>query len=133
MWYKDSRNRKVVRMSLSIKVVESRPRVFTITLVGKLDTTTYAALEQKIQYLMKEGEAKVLTLNLAGLEFISSMGIRVIFKAIQDMNKAGGSLYMAEIPPHISKALEIIDALPSMKIFSSMQEMDAYLAKMQQH
>ena len=118
-------------MALTIKVMENKPRVFVVTLAGSLDSTTYPALETKIAYLLAEGEAKVLTLDLAALEFISSMGIRVIFKAKKDLARIGGSLCLARIPPPIQKALEIIDALPSMQIFSSIQEMDAYLAKMQ--
>ena len=118
-------------MALTIKVVENKPRIFVVSLTGKLDGTTYAELERKIDYLMAEGGAKVITLDMAGLEFISSMGIRVIFKAKKDLARSGGAFFMARIPPPIVKALEIIDALPSMQIFSSIQEMDAYLAKMQ--
>lgn len=119
-------------MALTIKVEENKPRVFVISLAGSLDSATYSALEKKIEYLMSEGEAKVLTLDLGALEFISSMGIRVVFKAKKDLARVGGSLFLARIPPPIQKALEIIAALPSMQIFSSIQEMDAYLAKMQQ-
>jgi len=118
-------------MALTVKVVESKPMVFVVALAGMLDSTTYSALEKKIDYLIAEGGAKVLTLDLAELEFISSMGIRVIFKAKKDLARTGGSLFLARIPPPIQKALEIIEALPSMKIFASIQEMDAYLAKMQ--
>ena len=118
-------------MALTIKVVESKPMVFVVSLAGSLDSTTYSTLEKKIDYLLAEGGAKVLTLDLAALEFISSMGIRVVFKAKKDLARKGGSFFLARIPPPIQKALEIIDALPSMKIFSSIQEMDAYLAKMQ--
>ena len=93
--------------------------------------TTYPLLETKIAYLLAEGEAKILTLDVAGLTFISSMGIRVIFKAQKDLARAGGYLCLARIPAPIQKALEIVEALPSMQIFSSVEEMDAYLAKMQ--
>lgn len=118
-------------MSLTMKVVENKPRIFVVSLAGKLDGNTFADLEKKIDYLLKDGGAKVLTLDLAALEFISSMGIRVIFKAKKDLARIGGSLFLARIPAPIVKVLEIIDALPSMQIFSSIQEMDAYLAKMQ--
>ena len=118
-------------MALTVKVVENKPRVFVVALAGSLDSTTYAALEKKIDYLLAEGEAKVLTLDLADLTFISSMGIRIIFKARKDLARVGGSLCLARIPPPVQKALEIVEALPSMQIFASIQEMDAYLAKMQ--
>lgn len=118
-------------MALTIKVVENKPRVFVVSLAGSLDSTTYPALEKKLADLLGEGAAKVVTLDLAALEFISSMGIRVVFKARKDLARTGGALCLARIPPPIQKALEIIEALPSMQVFASIQEMDAYLAKMQ--
>ena len=118
-------------MALTVKVAENKPRVFVIALGGSLDSTTYPALEKKIDYLLSEGGAKILTLDLADLTFISSMGIRIIFKARKDLARAGGSLCLARIPPPVQKALEIVEALPSMQVFASIEEMDAYLAKMQ--
>ena len=118
-------------MALTIKVVENKPRVFVVTLAGSLDSTTYPQLESKLAYLLTECAAKVVTLDVAGLDFISSMGIRVLFKARKELARVGGSLCLARIPPPIQKALEIVEALPSMQIFSSVEEMDAYLAKMQ--
>ena len=118
-------------MALIIKVEENKPRVFVVSLAGALDSTTYPELESKIAYLLAEGEAKVITLDLDGLEFISSMGLRVIFKARKDLSRAGGYLCLARISPPVQKALAIIEALPSMQIFSSYEEMDAYLAKVE--
>ncbi|HRT04856.1 MAG TPA: STAS domain-containing protein [Kiritimatiellia bacterium] len=118
-------------MALTIKVLENKPRVFVVTLAGSLDSTTYPQLESKLAYLLTEGAAKVVTLDVAGLDFISSMGIRVVFKAQKDLARAGGYLCLARIPAPIQKAFEIVEALPSMQIFASIEEMDAYLAKMQ--
>ncbi len=118
-------------MALTIKVLENKPRVFVVSLAGSLDSTTAPALETKLEYLLAEGGAKVITLDLAELTFISSMGIRIIFKTRKDLSRAGGYLCLARIPPPVQKALEIIEALPSMQIFASIEEMDAYLAKMQ--
>ncbi len=120
-------------MALTVKVSESKPRIFLISLAGSLDSNTYADLEKRIQTLITEGCAKVITFDLAALEFISSMGVRVIFKTKKELARVSGSLCLVHIPAHIQKVLEIIEALPSMKIFTNIQELDAYLAKMQQH
>ena len=118
-------------MALTIKVLENKPRVFVVTLGGSLDSTTYPQLETKLAYLLAEGGAKIITLDLAALEFISSMGIRVVFKAQKDLARAGGYLCLARIPPPVQKAFEIVEALPNLQVFASIEEMDAYLAKMQ--
>lgn len=59
----------------------------TIALEGRLDTTTAPELE----VVLKEdlGDIKDLTFDLAGLEYISSAGLRVLLAAQKTMNKQG--------------------------------------------
>ena len=59
----------------------------TVTIVGRLDTTTAPELEASL----KESFAGVekLTLDFAGLEYLSSAGLRVLLSAQKTMNKQG--------------------------------------------
>ena len=59
----------------------------TIELVGRLDTTTAPALDKTINDDL--GETKNLIINLKGLEYISSAGLRVILGAQKKMQKVG--------------------------------------------
>lgn len=56
-------------------------------LTGRLDTTTAPQLEQEIK-AVPEG-VKELTLDMKGLEYISSAGLRVLLSAQKAMNKQG--------------------------------------------
>ena len=58
-----------------------------IELVGRLDTTTAPALDKTITEDI--GDAKNLVLNLKGLEYISSAGLRVLLSAQKKMQKIG--------------------------------------------
>lgn len=58
-----------------------------IELTGRLDTTTAPALDKTINEDI--GETKNLTLNLKGLEYISSAGLRVILGAQKKIQKVG--------------------------------------------
>ena len=118
-------------MSLQVTTSEKKPRMFTVTVSGSLDTETHSILDKKIQYLLEEGQARLISLDLEALTFISSMGVRSIFKAEKDLKSRGGALLMVNLQPPIKKVFEIIHALPSMRIFANMQEMDDYLARMQ--
>lgn len=118
-------------MPLQTKTTETKPRIFTIRLTGSLDNTTSPDLESKIVYLTREGGARIITLDMAGLEFLSSMGVRVVFKAKKELAAVNGELLMVNLQPQITKVFEIINAIPSMSIFSSIEELDAYLARMQ--
>ena len=58
-----------------------------IELTGRLDTTTAPALDKTINEDV--GDAKNLVLNVKGLEYISSAGLRVLLSAQKKMQKVG--------------------------------------------
>ena len=118
-------------MALTIKTKEQKLRAFVVSLEGSLDGNTSPDLEKQLTYVIHEGKAKVVTLDLAKVNFLSSMGVRVIFKAKKDLAAAGGELCMVNPSTPVKKVFEIIQALPSVQIFTSIEEMDAYLAKIQ--
>ena len=49
----------------------------------------------------------------------------------KELKAADGSFAMQNLQPQIQKVFEILGALPGVSIFSSEQELDAYLAAMQ--
>lgn len=119
-------------MSLTVRSTEKRPGVFILYPIGRLDSNTYTVLEKKIEYLIREGKAWHLTLDMTGVDYISSMGVRVVLKALKDLKKRGGLLSMMNLQPQIEKVFEIIHALPSLRIYDSIQELDDYLSEMQE-
>ncbi len=118
-------------MSLTVTLQEKMPGAYILYPVGPLDANTSQILEKRVDYLISEGEAKVITLDMAGVHYISSMGIRVVVKTKKQLKQRGGSLIMMNLQPQVSKVFEIINALPSLKIFASVQELDEYLTEMQ--
>ena len=61
--------------------------VTTIELSGRLDTTTAPALDKAINNDI--GDTKKLVLNVKGLKYISSAGLRVLLSAQKKMQKIG--------------------------------------------
>ena len=61
--------------------------VTTIELAGRIDTTTAPALDKTIHEDI--ADTKNLVLNLNGLEYISSAGLRVLLSAQKKMQKIG--------------------------------------------
>ena len=68
------------------KTIETGKAVFA--LAGRLDTTTAPELEKELKASL-DGVSE-LTLDFAGLEYISSAGLRVLLSAQKVMNKQGG-------------------------------------------
>ena len=76
----------------------------TIALTGRLDTTTAPELETAI----KENIAGItnLVMDFAGLEYLSSAGLRVILSAQKTMNKQG-EMVIRNVNETINEVFEI--------------------------
>ena len=76
----------------------------TLALNGRLDTTTAPELENAI----KENIAGVtnLVMDFAGLEYLSSAGLRVILSAQKTMNKQG-EMVIRNVNETINEVFEI--------------------------
>lgn len=59
----------------------------TITLIGRLDTTTAPKLEAELKQSI--GGVEKLVLDFSSLEYLSSAGLRVLLAAQKVMNKQG--------------------------------------------
>ncbi len=59
----------------------------TLKISGRLDTQTAPELEQELDAVLVD--CKDLTFDMAGLEYVSSAGLRVILKAQKAMNTKG--------------------------------------------
>lgn len=117
-------------MSLNITVKQQAKNAWVISLAGSLNTETAQAFGERMQPLLNNPGA-TLALDMAGLEYISSAGLREVFKAQKAQKAVKGKLIFMGLQPQIRKVFEIVNALPSMRIFSSLQEMDDYLDSMQ--
>ncbi len=118
-------------MELNIETKLKAPGVYVLFLNGWLDGETHKKLDEKVVEILKESP-KILIFNMEQLDYISSAGLRVIYKTRKALKSSGGSLLFMKLKPQIKKVFEIIDALPSMNVFSGVQELDDYLDAMQQ-
>lgn len=71
---------------MTIEIIRNAEEA-TIEVAGRLDTTTAPSLDKTINEDIKE--VKELTLDLNGLEYISSAGLRVLLSAQKKMQKIG--------------------------------------------
>ncbi|HOX22637.1 MAG TPA: STAS domain-containing protein [Elusimicrobiales bacterium] len=117
-------------MSLQVKAVEKKAGFFEVSVAGRLDTSTYTQLENQLKMLMPSASAIVLEMGL--LDYISSMGLRVIFKATKDMKAKNGVFMMSGMQPQIKKVFEIANALEKESVFLSVDEADKYFQAMQE-
>jgi anti-anti-sigma factor len=117
-------------MSLEIELHPPGKGSQRASLRGRLDTHTYEDLDEALAPLMTR-HLHSLVLDLSGLEYISSAGIRSVFKARKALAPHGGKVLLVNPQPQIQKVLDMVKAVPLNEIFSSTAEADAYLDLMQ--
>lgn len=116
--------------TLSIQIDPPQDTRQRVILSGRLDTHTYQALDDALSPLLAT-TVHTLVLDLSELEYISSAGIRSIFKARKALASRNGKVLVTHPQPQIRKVFDMVKAVPLGEIFTSTQELDAYLEAMQ--
>ena len=75
-----------------------------IEIVGRLDTVTAPALDKTINEDI--GDTKNLVLDVKGMEYISSAGLRVLLSAQKKMQKIG-SMKVRNVCPDVMEVFEM--------------------------
>lgn len=117
-------------MSLTVSITDDKGKAKRVALSGRLDTITAPELEAQLDELTALPIALVI-FDMSDLEYISSAGLRVIFKAVKTMKTNGGKAGVLKMQPQIKKVFDIVKALPDVPIFKDDSEMDEYLTHMQ--
>ena len=118
-------------MPLEITITDVPKNGKRISLAGSLDTDTAPQLEARIDESI-DSSVTTLILDMKDLEFLSSAGLGVIFMTMKELNSRQGKIILINLQPQVQRVFDIIKALDGMSIFKDREEMDAYLAAMQQ-
>ena len=117
-------------MSLEITVSPEANHGKRVSIAGSLDSNTAPQLQQSIDAEISESVSTTI-IDFKDLDFLSSAGLRVIFKTKKIMDNSGGKFLIVNLQPQIKKVFEIIKALDGMNVFKDQNEMDDYLTAMQ--
>ena len=117
-------------MSLRIEILPPGKGSQRVAVEGRLDTHTYEDLDEALAPLLTR-QLHSLVLDLSGLDYISSAGIRSIFKARKALAGHGGKVLVVNPQAQIQKVFDVVKAVPMNEIFYSTAEADAYLDAMQ--
>ena len=116
-------------MALEVRIAEDQPNIFSVAPVGSIDSDTYFILEEKLKPVLTDN-TKLIVFDMAGVTYISSMGLGVIFKVRGILEGQGGMIIITNLQPQVKKVFDIIKALPE-HLFQDMEEVDAYITQIQ--
>ena len=117
-------------MPLKVKSTERDAGVFTVSPIGSIDAHTHSALEEKVDEILAQ-KPDVIIFDMEFADYISSTGIRVLLKTKKALKETDGRMVFMNLQPQIQKVFDILKAIPSLKVFASIEELDNYLDVMQ--
>ncbi len=117
-------------MAFSVSTKLKKEGVHMVMLQGRLDGNTAPILEAKVMPLITDFTRGII-FDMAQLDYISSAGLRIVFMAAKALKKNQGKFMMTNLQPQVEKVFEIINALPQLQVFQSIEEVDNYLDAMQ--
>jgi anti-anti-sigma factor len=95
-----------------MEITEARERgVVVVAPVGRVDSTTSDRLEQHLLTLVAAGERKIVV-DFAGVEYISSAGLRVMLALAKKMKDARGLVALCGMGEPVKMVFSLAGFLP---------------------
>ena len=117
-------------MALRVTTRLKKPGVHVVAPVGSIDTTSCRIFEEQVDAVLRQNP-DLLIFDLEFTDYINSMGIRVLVKAKKALQARQAKPVFINLQPPIRKVFDILNAMPSLQVFASVAELDAYLDAMQ--
>lgn len=111
-------------MSLEVRE-ERRAEGLRVSPVGRVDSNTSAELER---FLIARGSEPRLVVDLSGVEYISSAGLRVFLMLARKMKDTGGRLALCALPPPVRQVFDLAGFTTLFVVEPSMEQAFGRLA-----
>jgi len=95
--------------------------VSVMNVKGRVDSETAPELDSALTKLLTDGKNKIV-LNMQGVEYMSSAGLRSLVKALKGAQGAGGDMRLASVPKDIEGILLTVGMVQMFKMFSTSEE-----------
>lgn len=92
---------------MPLEIRESKEaEVLVLALVGRLDTKTAGALEKSVATHLAAGQRRFV-LDLSGMEYVSSAGLRIFLMLAKKVSGGTGGLALCGLSPQVKEVFDI--------------------------
>lgn len=119
-------------MSFLFKTYPASPNRMVVYLGGRLDAQTYQEADRRFDELLRDTPDMVtLVLDLGNLTYISSAGLRSVFRVRKVLSERNGMALLVNMQPQVRKVFDVVKAVPINEVFASEEELENYLDGLQ--
>ena len=105
---------------LSIEA-DNRQSVSVVKVKGRVDSETAPELDDALIKLL-QADRNQIVLNLEGVDYISSAGLRAVVKAYQAAKKSGGDVRLASVSTPVEVILRTVGMMQMLQMYPTEQE-----------
>ena len=117
-------------MPLKVKSTTRGQGVIVVSPIGSIDANSFSIFDSKMDDVLMQ-KPDVIIFDMEFADYISSSGIRVLLKTQKVLKQTAGRMVFVKLQPQIQKVFDILKAIPTLKVFTSIEELDKYLDTMQ--
>jgi anti-sigma B factor antagonist len=90
-------------MEIGEKIVDD---IYIILISGRMDTMTSKYVEARLDSIIEENRPKII-IDLSEVDYISSVGLRVLLASLKKQRQNQGSLQLASLQPFVQNIFKI--------------------------
>lgn len=109
-------------MAVTLRADPVENGVAVLHLSGRADAAAAEEMDKAILPLAGDAEVRRLIIELGGLQYISSMGLRVVLSALKLLHARGGAMCIAGASVEVRGVLKSTGLLSLMKSFDSLSD-----------
>ncbi len=101
--------------------IDERPNALVVSVAGKIDASNSPEIEKEIATSTATVQ-KILLLDLQGLEYMSSAGLRVVLISAKNLKAKGLDLLISGLQGPVKDVFELSGFYSIFKIFPTLEE-----------
>jgi len=117
-----------VEVTVEIRNAARHEGICSAEVHGSVDSSAYNSFEDQVREIVGE-KADALILDMGGVDYISSMGIRSIFKIKQYLAAMNAKFAMANCRPKVNEVFEIMNIVPVLNLFDQVDDAGRFVAQ----
>jgi anti-sigma B factor antagonist len=107
-------------MAIEISSIEVQG-VLVLDVNGRVDSVTAIALGEQLLEAFELDKHKIV-LDLDGVEYVTSAGLREIMSALKRAQASGGALRLANLSARVTEVLELTGLIDLLDVFATRDE-----------
>ncbi|MBN1310794.1 MAG: STAS domain-containing protein [Anaerolineae bacterium] len=114
-------------MGISFAMEHLENNLYKVTLKGTLDAPGAMAIEEQFQAMLRGRKDRVI-IDLAGMDYMSSYGLRMLLMAAKSLHEAGGGLFLSGPNPYVMEVIRLAGYDTMFPVYDTVEDAIADLA-----